>query len=73
MCVKRGLPADAPPNTLGLRTIMFEVDDIEDTVARLRTQGGELVGEIARYEDYYLLCYLRGPAGIIVSLAQSLS
>ena len=66
-------PADAPPNTLGLRTIMFEVDDIEDTVARLRTQGGELVGEIARYEDYYLLCYLRGPAGIIVSLAQSLS
>ena len=66
-------PANAPSNTLGLRTIMFEVDDIEDTGARLRTQGGELVGEIARYEDYYLLCYLRGPAGIIVSLAQSLS
>ena len=66
-------PAAAPPNTLGYRTIMFEVDDIEDTVARLRGRGAELVGEIARYEDFYLLCYVRGPAGIIVALAEKLS
>jgi predicted enzyme related to lactoylglutathione lyase len=51
---------------------MFEVDDIDDVVARLRTRGAELVGEIAQYEDIYRLCYMRGPDGIIVALAQSL-
>jgi predicted enzyme related to lactoylglutathione lyase len=51
---------------------MFEVDDVADTVARLRAHGGELIGEIADYEDLYRLCYLRGPAGVIVALAQSL-
>ncbi|BBH71734.1 glyoxalase [Actinoplanes sp. OR16] len=61
-----------PVNTLGLRTVMFEVDDIADTVERLRGHGGELVGELADYEDFYRLCYLRGPAGIIVALAQQL-
>jgi predicted enzyme related to lactoylglutathione lyase len=52
---------------------MFAVDDIEDVVARLRPHGGELLGEIARYEDVYLLCYVRGPGGIIVALAEQLS
>lgn len=51
---------------------MFAVDDLEDTVARLRPHGAELVGEIARFEDSYLLCYLRGPEGIIVGLAEQL-
>jgi predicted enzyme related to lactoylglutathione lyase len=51
---------------------MFEVDDIDDVVARLRTRGAELIGEIAQYEDIYRLCYMRGPDGIIVALAQSL-
>ena len=64
---------NAPANTLGLRRIMFAVDDIDDVVARLRTHGGELVGEIARYEDSYRLCYVRGPAGIIVALAEQLT
>jgi predicted enzyme related to lactoylglutathione lyase len=49
---------------------MFAVDDIDDTVARLRTHGAELLGEVARYEDLFRLCYLRGPAGIIVALAE---
>jgi predicted enzyme related to lactoylglutathione lyase len=52
---------------------MFAVDDIDDAVARLRPHGGELVGEIARYEDAYRLCYVRGPAGIIVALAEPLT
>ncbi|MHC1558323.1 VOC family protein [Actinomycetospora sp. C-140] len=64
---------DAPANTLGLRRLMFAVDDIHDTVARLRAHGGELVGEIARYEDVFLLCYVRGPSGIIVALAEEIS
>jgi catechol 2,3-dioxygenase-like lactoylglutathione lyase family enzyme len=66
-------PAVAPANTLGLRQIMFAVDDLDDTVARLRTHGSELVGEIIQYGESYRLCYLRGPAGIIVALAQALS
>ncbi len=66
-------PAIAPPNALGLRSIMFAVESVDDTVARLRAHGGELVGEVAQYEDKYRLCYLRGPAGIIVSLAEELS
>ena len=56
-------PENAPANTLGLRRIMFAVDDIDDTVARLRAHGAELVGEVAQYEDSYRLCYVRGPAG----------
>ena len=50
-----------PPNTLGLHRVMFAVDDIDDTVARLRTHGAELVGEVVQYEDSYRLCYIRGP------------
>lgn len=57
-------PAIAPPNTLGLRQIMFAVEDIDDTVARLRANGVELVGDVVRCEDKYRLCYMRGPAGI---------
>ena len=64
---------NAPANTLGLRRIMFAVDDIEDAVARLRAHGAELVGEVAQYEDSHRLCYVRGPAGIIVALAEQLS
>ena len=66
-------PHNAPANTLGIRRIMFAVDDIEDVGARLRTHGAELVGELAQYEDSYRLCYVRGPEGIIVALAEQLS
>ena len=52
---------------------MFAVDDIDDVVARLRAHGAELVGEVAQYEDIYRLCYVRGPEGIIVGLAEQLS
>jgi transposase/catechol 2,3-dioxygenase-like lactoylglutathione lyase family enzyme len=65
-------PAIAPPNTLGLRSVMFTVESVDDTVARLRANGAELVGEVAQYEDKYRLCYMRGPAGIIVALAEEL-
>ncbi|MET7866163.1 VOC family protein [Micromonospora taraxaci] len=65
-------PRDAPANTLGIRRIMFAVDDVEDTIARLRGHGAELVGEMERYEDIFLLCYVRGPEGIIVGLAEEL-
>ena len=65
-------PASAPPNTLGLRSVMFAVDSVDDTVARLRATGAELIGEVAQYEDMYRLCYMRGPAGIIVALAEEL-
>jgi catechol 2,3-dioxygenase-like lactoylglutathione lyase family enzyme len=68
-----GAQPDAPANTLGLRSIMFAVDDIEDVVARLRAHGAELVGELEQYEDSYRLCYVRGPEGIIVALAEQLS
>jgi predicted enzyme related to lactoylglutathione lyase len=63
----------AAPNTLGIRRIMFAVDDIDDTLARLRTHGAELVGEVVQYGDSYRLCYVRGPEGILVALAQPLS
>jgi catechol 2,3-dioxygenase-like lactoylglutathione lyase family enzyme len=66
----RAEPASAPANTLGIRRIMFAVDDI--VVARLRSHGAELVGEIAQYEDIYRLCFLRGPEGIIIGLAEQL-
>lgn len=65
-------PAIAPPNALGLRSVMFAVEDIDATVARLQAVGGTLIGEIVQYEESYRLCYMRGPAGIIVSLAESL-
>jgi catechol 2,3-dioxygenase-like lactoylglutathione lyase family enzyme len=65
-------PPVAPPNTLGLRSIMFAVESIDESVARLRDHGGELVGEIVQYEDKYRLCYMRGPADIIVALAEEL-
>jgi catechol 2,3-dioxygenase-like lactoylglutathione lyase family enzyme len=66
-------PEITPANTLGLHRVMFAVDDIEDTLARLRPHGAELVGEVTRYEDSYLLCYLRGPSGIILALAEQLN
>ena len=65
-------PAIAPPNALGLRSIMFAVESVDDTVARLREIGGQLIGEVAQYEDKYRLCYMRGPAGIILALAEEL-
>ena len=67
-----GRPHPAPANTLGIRRIMFAVDDIDDTVARLSGHGSELVGEIAQYQDSFRLCYVRGPEGIIVGLAEQL-
>lgn len=63
-------PLDPPPHTLGLHRVMFAVDDIDDTIARLRGHGAELLGEVARYEDLYRLCDLRGPSGIILALAE---
>jgi catechol 2,3-dioxygenase-like lactoylglutathione lyase family enzyme len=66
-------PNNAPPNTLGIRRIMFAVDDIDDVVARLRAYGAELVGELVQYENSYRLCYVRGPEGILVALAEQLS
>lgn len=65
-------PTNPPPNTVGLHRVMFAVDDIDDTVAHLRPHGAELLGGIAQYENAYRLCYLRGPAGIIVALAEQL-
>ena len=65
-------PAIAPPNTPGLRSVMFTVESVDDAVARLRANGAELVGEVAQYENKYRLCYMRGPAGIIVALAEEL-
>jgi catechol 2,3-dioxygenase-like lactoylglutathione lyase family enzyme len=60
----------APANAPGLRHILFEVSDIEGVLERLRPHGGELVGELVRYEDSFKLCYVRGPEGIIVELAE---
>jgi catechol 2,3-dioxygenase-like lactoylglutathione lyase family enzyme len=65
-------PANAPSNALGIRRIMFAVKDIDDVVDRLRRHGGELVGEIAQYEDSYRLCFVRGPEGLIIGLAEQL-
>ncbi|MET2716939.1 VOC family protein [Streptomyces harbinensis] len=66
-------PRDRPHNILGTHRVMFAVDDIEDTVARLRTHGAGLVGTLAQYKDSYRLCYVRGPEGIIVGLAEQLA
>ena len=66
-------PENAPANTLGIRRIMFAVAGIDDVVARLRRHGAELVGEIVQYEDKYRLCFVRGPEGILIGLAERLS
>jgi catechol 2,3-dioxygenase-like lactoylglutathione lyase family enzyme len=69
----RAEPESAPPNAVGIRRIMFAVDDVEDVVERLRSRhGAELVGEIAQYEDAYRLCFVRGPEGIMVGIAEQL-
>ena len=65
-------PESAPANALGIRRIMFAVDDVEDVLARLRAHGAELVGDVAQYEDTYRLCFIRGPEGIIIGLAEQL-
>jgi catechol 2,3-dioxygenase-like lactoylglutathione lyase family enzyme len=70
--VIRNEPEEQPPNTMGIRSIMFAVAEVDEVVARLRAHGAELVGEVAQYEDIYRLCYVRGPAGIIVALAEDL-
>lgn len=64
--------AAPPANTLGLHRVMFAVDDVDDTLERLRPHGGEVLREVAQFEDMYRLCYVRGPAGIIVALAEQL-
>jgi catechol 2,3-dioxygenase-like lactoylglutathione lyase family enzyme len=69
----RAEPENAPANALGIRRIMFAVEDIDDVVARLRSHGAELLDEIAQYEDAYRLCFVRGPEGIIIGLAEQLS
>ena len=63
---------DAPVNALGYLRVMFAVDDIDDVVARLQARGATLVGDVARYLDLYRLCYIRGPEGILIGLAQQL-
>jgi catechol 2,3-dioxygenase-like lactoylglutathione lyase family enzyme len=65
-------PKNAPVNTLGIHRIMFAVDDIDDVLARLRTHGAKPIGEVVQYGDTYRLCYIRGPEGIIVALAEQL-
>jgi catechol 2,3-dioxygenase-like lactoylglutathione lyase family enzyme len=62
----------APVNALGYLRVMFTVEDIDDTLARLAKRGAKLVGEVVRYEDLYRLCYVRGPEGILIGLAQQL-
>jgi catechol 2,3-dioxygenase-like lactoylglutathione lyase family enzyme len=62
----------APANTPGIRHVTFAVDDIDAVVASLRARGAELVGEVERYEDRYRLCYIRGPEGILVELAEQI-
>jgi catechol 2,3-dioxygenase-like lactoylglutathione lyase family enzyme len=69
----RAEPESAPANALGIRRIMFAIEGIDDVVARLRRHGAELLGEIAQYEDVYRLCFMRGPEGIIIGLAEQLS
>lgn len=68
----RSQPENAPANTLGLRRLMFTVENLNDVVARLRRHGAELVREIAQYEDLYRLCFLRGPEGILIGLAEQM-
>ena len=63
---------NAPVNTLGYLRVMFAVDDIDDTLTRLRKRGAQLVGEVVNYQDVYKLCYIRGPEGLLIGLAQEL-
>ena len=63
---------NAPVNALGYLRVMFAVDDLDDTLDRLRKHGAQLVGEVVRYEDAYRLCYIRGPEGILIGLAEDL-
>jgi len=63
---------NAPVNALGYLRVMFAVDDIDETLARLRKRGAQLVGEVVQYEDVYRLCYMRGPDGLLIGLAQEL-
>jgi catechol 2,3-dioxygenase-like lactoylglutathione lyase family enzyme len=64
---------NAPVNALGYLRVMFAVDDIDETLDRLRTRGAQLVGDVVRYKDAYRLCYIRGPEGLLIGLAQELS
>jgi catechol 2,3-dioxygenase-like lactoylglutathione lyase family enzyme len=64
---------NAPVNALGYLRVMFNVEDLDDTVARLRSHGAQLVGEVVQYEDVYRLCYLRGPEGLLIGLAEELA
>src|SRR6202021_2407471 len=64
---------NAPVNALGYLRVMFAVDDIDETLERLRKRGAQLVGEVVRYQDSYRLCYIRGPEGILIGIAQELS
>ena len=63
---------DAPVNALGYLRVMFAVEDIDDTLKRLRSHGAQLVGDVVRYEDVYRLCYIRGPGGLLIGLAEEL-
>ncbi|BAV98208.1 VOC family protein [Lysobacter enzymogenes] len=63
---------NAPVNALGYLRVMFAVDDIDDTLERLRARGAQLAGDVVRYQDIYKLCYIRGPEGILIGLAQEL-
>ena len=64
---------NAPVNALGYLRVMFTVDDIDDTLERLRARGAQLVGEVVQYKDAYRLCYIRGPEGLLIGLAQELN
>src|ERR1700756_5748639 len=63
---------NAPVNALGYLRVMFAVEDIDDTLARLRKRGAQVIGEVVQYEDVYRLCYIRGPEGLLIGLAQEL-
>jgi catechol 2,3-dioxygenase-like lactoylglutathione lyase family enzyme len=63
---------NAPVNALGYLRVMFAVDDIDDTLARLRDRGAQMVGDVVQYEDVYRLCYIRGPDGLLIGLAEEL-
>jgi catechol 2,3-dioxygenase-like lactoylglutathione lyase family enzyme len=63
---------NAPVNALGYLRVMFTVDDLDETLARLRTRGAQLVGDVVQYEDSYRLCYIRGPEGLLIGLAEQL-
>jgi catechol 2,3-dioxygenase-like lactoylglutathione lyase family enzyme len=71
--VIRRTPEPAPVNALGYLRVMFAVDDIKDVLTRLQAHGATLVGEVVQYEDKYRLCYVRGPEGLIIALAEQLS